>query len=579
MDENKELANLEHPASQEQIFGILGNAKILLGKKAHDSAVTNRRMDREFNLEGVEGHDNSTLLIELGEDSEELKRIDEFLGVNPNSRDNSSQSVAKITFEKEVPAGLHSTSYEIRQVKNGNFEIEKYIDVHTEVDDLKGSEQEKMNDLLRQVKEAAKKINQSRRLGLTNVNSIEADEVTRVLKSLISLYQKEPDWTTNRPGVVEKTTIHHMGFIRREVVRIDRKQESTIDTFPGAKRVFEHEEFIEGNPHDGLEVYLEQRENDAMLMVDVLNGDNSTTIAFIRKGMGIKGAFVQANYKEGVIKNLGLRAEIIEPSHTEIDMDIAMSGEWRGRTSQLLNSMRRVEVEEEGKGKQYRAGLDVLENDLDTIVNEKLGGKSHPMVAEAESISYDVIKAMAEGLEDPKDKEDFWKLSRSNMLKEYIELELMKNALEGQVSSLWEMAESDRDSAISYGVEWLYDDINGSYFDIDQIITINDISDTEFSWEVKESEFRVDMYSLSDEKKTVSKGDGAWGNEITVQDKTFKLQRNNGMITIICSERGKALWHSTIPVALNSKKIADIARDSDADFRKISDLIPAGFQE
>lgn len=405
---------------------------------------------------------------------------------------------------------------------------------------------------------------------------------------------KEAEWTLNSLGRLEKRIHHPVGFSRLEQVDSKRQTRMIQDTFQDARRVSyiqkespqgkDIEEFLAGeDPYSrdffsfGEYIYFDDKKNRVVVAVHVLD-DNNTAIGYLdnsnskpMENIGANSeALVLATYKNGAIKNLTLRGEIIRADVEPFDWETISNGEWVKYAPILLSQMNNfLREQSEDEVLIYQ---EFMLSEFEDI-KEKLGS-GHRMLQEAEEVATIIVSDLTE--EAPLDDRNlFSSMAEKLLVKERVELNLIKEAISRKFSSLGEFSDDEIGRSICFALEAFKVQLEPpGFLGAEHTLKIKDLSDEGFSWEEDDVEFSGEDRI----EKAVSNGNSAFGEEIPVQDITFKVLRDGQEIRVMCSQRGRILWESVIPLRLDSKRIAYIAKNLDSDFRELKTFIPASFQ-
>ena len=108
-----------------------------------------------------------------------------------------------------------------------------------------------------------------------------------------------------------------------------------------------------------------------------------------------------------------------------------------------------------------------------------------------------------------------------------------------------------------------------------RLLKIEGLDDQKLSW----SEVDIEEVEGGKETKKINSGVCEFGSDIPIQEHLFSVKKVGVTIIVTCTKLpNNQLWKVEFPVLIPQEKVSEIIDDSNADFRKIKDLIPVSLK-
>ncbi len=203
-------------------------------------------------------------------------------------------------------------------------------------------------------------------------------------------------------------------------------------------------------------------------------------------------------------------------------------------------------------------------------------GKSSPIVQGAHDLANDWTIQLIETLPMDDQTEAVKLLSRygwHQSLTAYL-LEVIDEQRVDNVSEL----KLDKDAFLSRLIkDEIYQLKDEDPFDYRQTLEVQRFGESDFSWREIEIDEKALLDRGEDERRVMNHGLKQYGEDIDVQQYRFKVDRNNGTITVTCSQGEKSVWISSFPLFIPHQEIVDTFEDLPKDFREIKDKVAINF--
>lgn len=403
------------------------------------------------------------------------------------------------------------------------------------------------------------------------------------------------EWKTKRPGVVERQSVHPLGFQRYERINTAANVRIVSDSYPNSFRTiynfdkpgdsmtasiaeafknigFKGEKVAFADDKTRSVMLLKTSEDDAAILALLdrkdTKGKEATAIPFDQEKVVDDIALIAGHYNAGILESLVLQAEVITP-------DMAMSSilerpkSWKTSLPKLMEIVRYQQDSDPDNLELHKM---VEEESYVETISEKLSSKEHhPLVAEIEQQVNGMMAVLIDATPGD-DREEAIKIFDSIGLRATLAGSLLDYVLKVQIESVKDIKSFSVDDFLDLHLQTEVDSFNfeSNFFITQRLLEVNKITSLGFNCKQLDLEYKQGVVY---EKETVESGTATFGQEITVQENSFILEDDGNHMLVSCLQRGKLIWRSTLPKQLDFKSIRQAIINLDADFRQVKPFL------